>query len=147
MVGSCIPASTSPLRCVMPPKRRAPATSSQSAPEVPEDQFSFQTAKQIKAEALDLITEFSRPLEHDVKIKREQSSAKCEPTQPAKVFVKGSRTLLSVPRSQKDFAREEFGAEWDNDAKRWYIQNSWCVEDGAIGFFLAPDLQLSLIHI
>jgi hypothetical protein len=126
----------------MPPKRRAPATSSQSAQEVPEDQNNlFQTAKQIKAEALDLITEFSRPQEHDVKIKHEQTSVKCEPTQPAKVFVKGSRTLLSVPHSQKDIAREEFGAEWDNDAKRWYVQNSWCVEDGAIGFFILPDLQ------
>jgi hypothetical protein len=92
----------------MPPKRRAPATSPQNAPEALQNQKNIQTAKQPKAEALDLITEFSRPQHHDVKIKREESSAKCEPTQAAKVFVKGNRTLLSVPRSQKDIAREEF---------------------------------------
>jgi hypothetical protein len=128
------------LRGAMPPKRRAPATSPQSATEAPEDENNFQTviAKQPK---LDLITEFSRPLHHEVKVKREQNSVKCEPTQSAREFVKGTRTLLSVPYSQKDLAREQFGAEWDNAAKRWYVQNSWCVEDGAIGFFLAPDLK------
>jgi hypothetical protein len=67
----------------MPSKRRAPATSSQSAPELPEDHNNFQTAKQIKkAEPLDLLTEFSRPQEHNVKIKREQSNAKYEPGSP-----------------------------------------------------------------
>ena len=127
----------------MPPKRRAPAISPQSAPEAPEDKKNFQTAKQPK---LDLITEFSRPLHHEVKIKCEQNTVKCEPTQSAREFVKGTRTLLSVPYSQKDFAREQFGAEWDDSAKRWYVRNSWCVEDGAIGFFLAPDLQPLIQH-